>query len=401
MSDLDSWLLSELAQIEAAHLRRSLRRLDSSQGVDVVVDGHRLINFSSNDYLGLANDSRLKAAASAAIDRFGAGAGSARLICGNLAPHAELDEAFAKFKGTESALAFSTGYAAALGTIPALVGKGDVVILDKLCHACLVDAARLSGATIRVFPHNQLGKLERLLSGIRDGDANAKVLVVTESVFSMDGDLAPLRDIVELKERFGAWLMVDEAHGVGVLGPRGRGLAAELGIVGRIDVQMSTLGKALGSAGGVICGSSALIEFLVNRARSFIFSTAPAPGVAAAATEAVRLLDGGSLEPERRSLWDAIAGIGRALNGPRAASAILPLIVGSESLTIELSFALRQAGILVGAVRYPTVARNQARLRFTACALHSMAHVESLTNALDQLRGRLGDPVVGPPDPRD
>jgi len=381
--NLDQWLGARLSEIETQNLRRRLRTVESAQGAEVVVDGRPLVNFSSNDYLDLANDPRLRDAASAALDRYGAGAGSARLVCGSQAPHAELETALARFKGTEAALGFSTGYAAALGTIPALVGAEDVVILDKLSHACLVDGARLSGATIRVFPHNHLGKLERLLAWARENYAKANVLVVTESVFSMDGDLAPLREIVELKERFGAWLMVDEAHGVGVLGPRGRGLAAELGVGERIDIQMGTLGKALGAAGGAICGSAALIDFLVNRARSFIFSTAPTPASAAAATEAIRLLESGEAEVLREKLWGNLA---RFRPDPKPESAILPRLVGGEEGAVALSGQLREQGLLVPAIRYPTVARGQARLRITLSAAHSEAQIARLVNALAEVR---------------
>jgi len=377
--NFDHWLAEQLAQIEAQHLRRRLRVVESAQGAEVVVDGRALVNFSSNDYLGLANDPRLRAASAAALERYGAGTGSARLVCGSQAPHVELETTLARFKGTEAALSFSTGYAAALGTIPALVGQADVVILDKLCHACLVDGARLSGATIRVFPHNHLEKLERLLAWARENYAKANVLVVTESVFSMDGDTAPLREIVDLKERFGAWLMVDEAHGVGVLGPQGRGLAAELGVAERIDIQMGTLGKALGAAGGAICGSERLIDFLVNRARSFIFSTAPTPASAAAATEAIRLLESGGADPLREKLWENLV---RFRAEPRPESAIVPHIVGDEAEAVALAERLREQGLLVPAIRYPTVARGQARLRITLSAAHSAEQVDHLTAAL-------------------
>jgi 8-amino-7-oxononanoate synthase len=375
--NLGDWLGERLAEIDAAHLRRRLRVVDSAQGPVVERDGRELINFSSNDYLGLANDPRLKNAASAAIERFGAGAGSARLISGTQSPHAELEVALARFKRTEAALTFSTGHAAAMGAIPALVGSEDVVILDKLSHACLVDAARLSGATIRVFPHNHLEKLERLLAWARENYAKANVLVVTESVFSMDGDRAPLREIVELKDRFGAWLLVDEAHGVGVIGENGRGLAAELGIADRVEIQMGTLGKALGASGGAICGSRELIDFLLNRARSFIFSTAAVPAAAAAALEAVRLLECGEGEPLREKLWANI----RQLDAS-AGSAILPQMVGGEAEAVALSELLLDAGLLVPAVRYPTVARGQARLRVSVSAAHSAEQIARLAEAL-------------------
>ena len=381
--NLDTWLLERLTEIESQNLKRRLRTIDSAQGPVVTLAGRPIVNFSSNDYLGLAADPRVIAAAQEATERYGSGAGSARLICGNQSPHAALEEALARFKGTETALAFSTGYAAAVGTIPALVGQNDVIILDKLCHASLVDGARLSGATIRVFPHNHLEKLERLLSWARENYAKSNVLVVTESVFSMDGDTSPLREIADLKDRYGAWLMVDEAHGTGVLGPGGRGLASELGIASRVDIQMGTLGKALGAAGGAICGSRALIDFLVNRARSFIFSTAPGAGSAAAATEAIRLLESGEAAPLVERLW---ANLERLCPDNRPASAIVPHLIGDEAAAVKSSEHLLEQGFLVPAVRYPTVARGQARLRITVSAAHLPEQVDSLREALSSVQ---------------
>ena len=287
MNDFDQELSQRLEVIRQRGLRRELRRVDSTPPAQVEIAGRTLLNFSSNDYLGLANEPALKAAAIQAVERYGVGAKASRLICGSLAPHHELDAALADFKGTEAALSFSTGYAAALGTIGALLGEGDVIILDKLVHACIVDAARLSGAKLRVFAHNNLADLQAKLiwADERVQSLKSKVqgregraLVVTESVFSMDGDHAPLREIVELKEKYGAWLMVDEAHATGLYGANRRGLTEELDVSNRIEVQMGTLGKALGAAGGYICGSRVLVDYLVNRARTFIFSTAPVPG---------------------------------------------------------------------------------------------------------------------------
>lgn len=377
MKDFDGWLTERLAEIEGAGLRRRLRVVESSQGRVVRVGGRELINFSSNDYLGLAADARLREAAKGAVDEFGVGAGASRLISGTLRPHAELEERLAEFKRTEAALVFSTGYATALGVVTALVGKGDVLILDKLCHACLVDAARMSGATLRIFAHNDLGKLESHLRWARGKHPEARVMILTESVFSMDGDVAPLREIVALKERWGAELLVDEAHGVGVFGDRGRGLADALGVADRIEVQMGTLGKALGSGGGYVAGSRALIEFLVNRARSFIFSTAPSPVVAAAAGEAVRLLAAGELEPERTRLWENV----RAFES-EAASSIVRVAIGSEAAAVAVADRLVAAGFWVPAVRYPTVARGAARLRLTLSAAHSAADILAVREAL-------------------
>src|SRR5438034_5623280 len=296
----------QLKALRAAALDRHLREIDSPQGPEIEIAGRRLLNFSSNDYLGLANDSRLREAAIAAINEFGVGAGASRLISGTQSPHLRLERALAEWKGTAAALCFSSGYAAALGTIPALVTKDDVVLLDKLCHASLIDSAKLSRAILRVFPHSHVGKLEGNLEWARREHAGKRVLIVTESVFSMDGDRAPLRDIIELKKRFAALLMLDEAHAVGVVGPNGRGLAAAENLTDDVDVQMGTLSKALGASGGYICGSRDLIEWLINRSRSFIYSTAPPPGVAAAALAAVNFLASPEGEERRILLWKKI-----------------------------------------------------------------------------------------------
>lgn len=381
MSDFDAYLAARLSEIDAAGLRRDLRLLTSAQGAEVVCNGRPVVNFSSNDYLGLAAHPRLREAAHAALDDAGAGTGASRLVCGNHQHHEALDAALATFKQTEAALSFSTGYAAALGTIPALVGEGDAVILDKLSHACLVDGARLSGAAIRVFPHNHTGKLESHLAWAREKFPSGRLLILAESVYSMDGDTAPLRDIVALKDRFGAWLMLDEAHGVGVLGEGGRGLAEVCGVAGRIEVQMGTLGKALGSAGAYICGSSRLRDFLINRARSFIFSTAPAPACAAASRAALEIVQSPEGRLLREALWKNIATLASGLGQTEPASAIVPVIVGPETGALAASAQLLERGFLVPAIRYPTVARGAARLRFTVTATHGEPAIARLLDA--------------------
>lgn len=408
MSGFVETLRQRLERIRAQDLWRELRRVDAPQGPWIEMGGRRLLNFSSNDYLGLANHAAVRAAAAEAAAHWGAGAGAARLICGSLTPFHELEATLAAFKGAPAALVFSTGYAAALGTIPALVGPGDVVVLDKLVHACLVDGARLSGAKLRVFGHNDLDDLERILEWARsaarrptDTGRTPGVLIVTESVYSMDGDQAPLRELVSLKERYDAWLLVDEAHATGLFGERRRGLAEACGVADRIEVQMGTLGKAIGAAGGYICGARELIELLVNRARSFIFSTAPVPAQAAAAVAGIRIVQGE--EGRRRSglLWQRIgelrhglaglgwpagggggAPVGCASDGAGWGSAIVPLIVGAETTALKLAERLRQAGILAPAIRYPTVARGAARLRLTVSAEHTAADIEALVAAL-------------------
>jgi glycine C-acetyltransferase/8-amino-7-oxononanoate synthase len=312
------------------------------------------------------------------------------LICGNHREHERLDEALARFKGTEAALSFSTGYAAAVGVIPAVAGAADVVILDKLCHASLVDGARLSGANVRVFPHNNLEKLTSHLRWAREKFPSGRVLVVVESVYSMDGDVAPLREIVELKEAYGAWLMVDEAHGVGVLGPSGRGLAEALGLSARIEIQMGTLGKALGSSGAYICGSNALRDFLINRARSFIFSTAPSPATAAASRAAVEILESPAGKELVARLWANISALATELPRSAAESAIFPVVIGDELAAVDSSRLLREAGYLVPAIRFPTVARGSARLRIALSAAHRREEIKGLAGTLRGLQGAPG-----------
>lgn len=379
---LENFLRDELARIQEAGLLRRLRVLDSPQTTHIVSDGRALVNFSSNDYLGLANHPALKEAARIEWEKAGFGSGASRLVCGTLAAHERLEEMISGFKRAGAALCFSSGYAAAMGTIPALCSSEDVIILDKLCHACLVDAARLSGAQLRVFPHNDVEKLESHLRWARAKHRGSRVLVVAESVYSMDGDVAPLREIVDLKDRHGAWLFLDEAHGVGVLGANGRGLAEATGVEGRIEVQMGTLGKALGTHGAYITGCRLLRDFLVNRSRSFIYSTAPPAPVAAAAARAVEILGGAEGGSLRRSLWKNIRNLGSALGIPEPPSAIIPIIVGAEAAAMAAGGDLLASGFLVPAIRYPTVARGAARLRVTLSASHSDEDVGSLAEVL-------------------
>ncbi len=407
MKSFDAELRRRLAVIRDDGLYRELRRVDSPQSPLLEIGGRRLLNFSSNDYLGLANEPVLKEAAIKAVERFGAGSGASRLICGSLAPHHDLEETIAAFKGTEAALTFSTGYATALGTICALLGKDDVIVVDKLVHACIVDAARLSGAKLRVFHHNDLEDLERILGWASRHSSKAQAashtLIVTESVFSMDGDHAPLREIVELKDKHRAWLMVDEAHATGLYGAGRRGLAEELGVGERIEIQMGTLGKALGAAGGYIAGSRPLVDLLVNRARSFIFSTAPVPAAAAAATAGIRFVQSGAGAERCARLWQRVAearaslklqasSVGTPDSGPRTqdstrGSAIIPILIGGETQAVEAATALRAQGIFAPAIRYPTVARGAARLRVTLTAAHTAEDISRLTAALRQVTG--------------
>ena len=392
MNAFDEELTSRLKDVREQGLYRELRRIDSPQGPRIQMDGKSFLNFSSNDYLGLANDPALKEAAVEAVKKFGAGAGASRLICGSLAPHHVLEETLAAFKGAEAALSFSSGFAAASGVICTLLDSNDVIAVDKLVHACIVDAARLSGAKMRVFGHNNLHDLEKILRwadrrhatpALTQTDRRPRTLIVTESIFSMDGDQAPLREMVRLKEQFGAWLMVDEAHATGLYGKSRRGLAEECAVDKQIEIQMGTLGKAFGSAGGYICGSRPLIDCLINRARTFIFSTAPVPAAAAAATAGVRLVESKAGEERRNQLWASVAAISRHIDGQ--GSAIIPMMIGDEGKAMQITSALLGQGVFIPAVRFPTVARGQARLRLTMTAAHSKADIEQLLTALRAL----------------
>jgi len=400
MNAFNEELISRLSDLRQQNLFRELRRVDSPQSPRLSIDGKTYLNFSSNDYLGLANEPALKEAAIEAIRKFGAGAGASRLICGSLSPHHELDEALAAFKGTQAALAFSSGYAAVTGMIGALLDSNDVIVLDKLVHASIVDAARLCGAKVRVFGHNNLNDLEKILRwadsrhaapAVVQTERKPRTLIVTESVFSMDGDHAPLREMVGLKEQFGAWLMVDEAHATGLYGSARRGLAEELGVAPRIEIQMGTLGKALGSSGGYICGPRSLIEYLINRARPFVFSTAPVPAAAAAATAGVRFVQSAAGEQRRKQLWSNVEAFNRSAEPENKSggterrhkpSAIIPIMIGDETRALKIAAALRDQGIFIPAIRYPTVGHGQARLRVTLSAAHEASDIVRLRAAL-------------------
>jgi 8-amino-7-oxononanoate synthase len=380
-------IAQELDELRARSLYRKLRTLNSPQQTSVEIAGRKMVNFSSNDYLGLATEPILREAAKAAIDEYGVGSGASRLVCGTLKPHVQLEEKLAEFKRTEAALSFSSGYGAALGALGALCGRDDVVILDKLCHASLIDGAKLSGATVRVFPHNHLGKLESHLQWARENHPDARVVVVTESVFSMDGDWALLPEIIEIKDRYGALLLLDDAHAVGVIGQHGRGLADQLGLVGRVDIQMGTLSKALGVSGGYICGGRRLIDLLINRARSFVYSTAPPPACAAAALAALEFMLAPIGEQRRQTLRENLARFADEMphlfkNGRKIMSAIIPIVLGPAEAAVEASQLLAEKGYFVPAIRYPTVARDAARLRVTISAKHSTKQIRGVCELL-------------------
>jgi glycine C-acetyltransferase/8-amino-7-oxononanoate synthase len=379
-----------IADLKQRSLYRQLRTIDAVNGTWVSRAGKSLANFASNDYLGLSQHPKVRVAAADAVQRFGAGSGASRLITGTLAIHSELEAKLAAFKQTPAALTFESGYAAAVGTIPALFGQGDVIILDKLAHASLIDGARLSGAEIRVYPHNRLERLSELLNWARQKRKGAKILIVTESIFSMDGDSCPLREIVELKDELEAVLLLDEAHAIGVVGPNGAGLAAECGLIDRVEIHLGTLSKAIGSSGGFIAGPSSLIDVLINRARTFIYSTAPPPAAIGAAIEGLHIIVSEIGEQLRAALWRNHEELTVRLKRPRpeaAPSAIVPIIIGSEEQALSLSEELVERGFLVPAVRFPTVPRGSARLRVTLSAAHQLQDVVNLSEAINELCG--------------
>lgn len=377
-------ILQELAD---RSLLRRLRSIDAVEGTRLELENTTLTNFAGNDYLGLSQHPAVREAAIGAIDRFGLGAAASRLITGTLAPHKHLEEQLAAFKGTEAAISFSSGYAAAVGAITTIVNRQDVVILDKLAHACLIDGARLSGAQLRIFPHNDLSRLREILEWAHERYPSAKIWIITESLFSMDGDYSPLSELLRLKDEYGANLFLDEAHATGVIGPGGKGLAAHWGLNQRIEVQMGTLSKALGGSGGFIAGSRALIDLLINRARSFIFSTAPPPAIAAGASAALGIVqsaEGELLRDDLRRNIDSVR-LGLGLSKDAIPSPIIPLIVGDENAALAAADQLQQDRFLVPAIRFPSVSRGSARLRLTLSARHSSEQVTALIRSLQRV----------------
>lgn len=383
-----------LEELKRRNLYRQLQEVDGEQGATVRLDGREVLNLSSNNYLGLANHPALKEAAREALDRYGCGSGASRLISGNMTAHEELEQRLARFKGTEAALVFNSGYQANVGIIAALVEKGDVVLSDELNHASIIDGCRLSRASVAVYRH---GDAEHLEAVLKDAPAGARKLIVTESIFSMDGDIAPLREVVELAERYGAAVMVDEAHATGVRGPNGAGVVAELGLGDRVLVQMGTLGKALGAFGAYAAGSSALRELLINRARSFIFTTSLPPVVLAMAGAAVDVVE---REPERRcalqrnteQLRDGLRRLGYPAGG---STQIIPVLVGEEAPCMELAARLLASGLYVQGIRPPTVPPGTSRLRVTTMAAHTTEQMEQALGAFARAGGGVRDASPG------
>jgi len=369
----------QLAALEAQGMRRRLRTVDG-QGPRATVDGRDVLLLCSNNYLGLAGHPALLAAASAATYRYGAGSGASRLVSGTLPPHAQLEERLADFKRTEAALLFNSGFAANTGILQGLFGPDDVIFSDELNHASLIDGCRLSRARTIIYPHGDVAALEALMTSARR-ERRGRWLLVTDGVFSMDGDIAPLPALCALKERFDALLMVDDAHGTGVLGATGRGTAEELGCLGRIDLQMGTLGKALGCAGAYLAASRVIIDTLINHSRPFIFSTSLPPAVPAAAQAALDVVasaEGEQLRARLRANRQLFATRLQAggLDLRHSATQIVPVMVGEPGPTMAITQHLLADGIFLQGIRPPTVPPGTCRLRATVMASHEAQDLE-------------------------
>jgi glycine C-acetyltransferase/8-amino-7-oxononanoate synthase len=375
----------DLQKLAREHLLREISVLDSPSGPLMSLNGQNTLQFASNDYLGLANHPQLKQAALKAIEQYGVGAGASRLISGTLTPHHNLELAIAQFTNTEAALTFSSGHATNLGVIPQLAKTGGLILADRLCHASLIDACRLSRATLRVFHHNDVKHLRSLLT---KRPINRPTLLITEGVFSMDGDLASLPELARLAEEFEALLLVDDAHGTGVMGHTGRGSIEYWGVESANILHMGTLGKALGTSGGFMTGTKDFIAYLINTSRSFIYSTAPPPAMAAAAQAAIHLIQ---QEPERRDrLWQNRKHMYQGLKAmgchmTKSQSPILPIIVNDPRLAVEMSVGLQKKGIYIPAIRPPTVPKGTSRLRVTVSAEHSIEQIDAALSAIQQV----------------
>lgn len=377
---MNSFFKEELESLKASGLYRTLRTIEGPQGPRIKIDGKGAILLCSNNYLGLADHPRLKEAAIKAIEKYGIGSGASRLVSGTMELHQELEERIARFKGTEAALVFNSGYSANTSVIPTLVGRGDVVFSDKLNHASIIDGCILSRAEFKRYLHKDATALERLLAASTNV---SRKLVVTDSVFSMDGDIAPLPEIVGLAKQYGAMVMVDDAHATGVLGKSGKGSLEHFGLAGNDVIQMGTLGKALGGFGAYIAGSSELIDYLINKARGFIFSTSLPPSVLASAIAAIDLIEE---EPGlREALWEKTRYIINGLidlgfDTMGSETPIIPIFVGDAGKTMEFSRRLMEEGVFVSGIRPPTVPEGKSRLRATVMATHSY---EDLNRAIE------------------
>ena len=384
MSDVTAPIRAQLAQLQAQQLLRERRSVEGAQGPLLCVDGKQYLAFCSNDYLGLANHPALIAAAHAGLDVYGVGAGASALISGHTAVVEQLEVALAEFVGMPRALHFSSGAMANMGIIPALVGAGDTVFSDRLNHASLIDGARLSGAQFRIYPHVDMARLAHLLAK----NTSPRKLVVTDAVFSMDGDIAPLPQLLALCEQYDAWLLVDDAHGFGVLGPQGRGSLAHFGLQSPRIVYMGTLGKAAGVHGAFVAGHATVIEWLLQRARTYVFTTASPPALANALLAALDVLQ--KEDWRQQQLQQSIVQLRAGLAGlpwPLLPSVtpLQMLIIADNQQALDLMHGLRQRGIWVPAIRPPTVPKGTARMRISLSAAHTPEQITQLIAALHEL----------------
>ncbi len=377
---------SELKSLRNKDLLRKLICIESSHGSNISIDGKTYINFSSNDYLGLSNHPEIIKAAAAALKKYGFGTGASRLLSGTYLTHVQLEERIAKFKKTEAALVFNTGYAANTGIIPAIAGGDTVIFSDGLNHASIVDGTRLSKADVKVYRHRDVNHLESLLKKSLNGKSIRRRLVITDTVFSMDGDIAPLKDLASLCDRYDALLMIDDAHGTGVLGKTGRGALEHFGIKTASVIQMGTLSKAAGCYGAFVAGSKYLIDLLINRARSFIYSTSLPPAVAAAGCKAIDIIDRMSvgirerLWKNRKSLYNGLENMGFDSLGSE--TPIIPVLAGDVRNALKLSEYLYENRIFAPAIRPPTVPEDKCRIRFSVTAGHTAEDIDKTLECL-------------------
>jgi glycine C-acetyltransferase len=384
-----SYLTDQMNELKQKGTHFKLRVLEDEQAPECTVDGEHVINLASNNYLGLTTHPKLREAAIAAIHKYGVGSGAVRTVSGTMTIHMELEEKIARFKNTEACVVFQSGFAANAGTVSAILGKEDFIISDELNHASIIDGARLSRATIKVFRHKDVAHAEEQLKSVADQPGHK--LIITDGVFSMDGDIGPLPELCDLADKYGAIMMIDDAHSSGVLGRNGRGTVDHFKQHGRVDVQVGTLSKAIGALGGYVCGSKDLIDFLYHRARPFLFSTSHPPSVAATCIAAFDVLE---QEPERiDKLWGNTRFFKKELgllgfniggvNTPASETPITPIIIGEGRLAMEFSRELFKAGVLAPGIAFPTVAEGKARLRTIMTATHTQ---DQLTKALEVLK---------------
>ena len=384
------YLSAELQSLRDQGLYRRLRVLDGEQRAHTSIDQKSVVNLSSNNYLGLTTHPKLRERALEAIRQFGVGSGSVRTIAGTMAIHLELERRLAAFKKTEAAVVFQSGFTANAGTVSSILGRDDVIVSDELNHASIIDGARLSRATVKVFPHRDVAAARQIVTSL---SRNQRTLIITDGVFSMDGDLGALPELCDLANEFGCIMMVDDAHASGVFGANGRGTVDHFGMHGRVDVQVGTLSKAIGALGGYVAGSKALVEFLYHRARPFLFSTSHPPAVAASCLAALDVLESEPQLIER--LWDNTrffkAGLEKlGFDTGASQSPITPVIVGDGALAMKLSDRLFEEGVFAQGIGFPTVARDKARVRTIVTATHTRDELQFALDCFRQVGTELG-----------